>query len=1330
MGVEITGPRAYEYQYTVTVWMTLRFLDKEEEKVFVENKGFEDAFLTYLSEENEYFIDIQVKERSENITLEEFCEWLAHFEKRKTDTFLLKQVQQTNHKVVFITNNRCTDKVSIFLKESGNRKKLKKEELSEIKENILSSLDDKSGIGKIRYHVLNDFLHNIADSDFRKILNNVCLIENVSSEVVEEKIFKILKENYYVPQVVCKDVLNQMLEVVRVGRDTGKDIVPDIKQIIKAKSMQRILPEDSKYCVRELMETLTRKLEEEQILLLTGVPFSGKTYLAKAIAQVQLEQGYLIKRAESLVKDDEAYNFLWSKENDSRLLLLEDPFGHLCMCEDSLQEWDQLNRLISECVSKNRKIIVTSRNDILLEVCRGSDIGECSIRSHAWNNVDMNSIDEAKIVWEKYYGESEQSQEIFDRLKNFFEQQNMKTFLEIGEIAHLYTSSPEILKLLEMDDEQIVQGASLSAEEICRKIDAYGAEHKKIFMLLGGLCTTIKTISIRDFAYILYGENLKLSIRSNKEHVTVTIGGTDESDEEIQNFPIYDNQYALKQQERDIIREFCDKGYIYRDKVAKELSFKHPLYHYASIVLLKKELEDDWENETWVEYFNKAIGSLARNAALCALDMLMKYFDLNQQVLECFVDGSNSIFPAVRDSAVSFLDKHFDDLDEKMQREFISNIGRNKVAEQYLNWSGDECWYQLSNSFHRGFAMLWEELRRDSKNLEIIEQKISRGEHISKRETYQILHSNDASKLPLEFLEDAFLKEEVIIRSKAIYYIFSVYGENVNDYQEKYLKQFENYAVIYEILRGSLINWENLSSERKRIIIDYIKKQLERKSVAIAVKEFMEEFGDEYNYNFRLWKDCSVEERKKLWKVWAELFAQWLKFFPAKYISAHQSHIVYTAWQSLEYLKNETEIIVVAQAWIDWLKDYMKYHDADDYGMSVMSYLLMGTADTAALREGMIEQIMQEKDTNIITSHFSNIITNWEVLCDDEKESVCNFLAKKERKDYKWIQAVCLVQKHVPEEVQIAICGRKFLEEESKEILEVLLEEEILEECLSVYCGFPQPLWWNGYHHKASYFKWDGVITELLKKETFSQSYYIALREFIEALYNQETCRFIDGYCLYKQILQNKEIRKNIFDRLAYCVTINQDCKKMWDDLLMSSTEEEKREYFNVINDMIELFEIKHMRYGGLLKEFGLEDIKKYVLPNFPDDQFIIRLCECIMNLCKNKWFVKTINISYENGNSIEADVEKETEIKRKLKEVIATIYKESNVHLLFTGEVVKLITRELNIEFPELDSILEQHKDQYWTRYDKVKKEFEEKCPLSINDSYPLRNWCHTEKE
>lgn len=48
-------------------------------------------------------------------------------------------------------------------------------------------------------------------------------------------------------------------------------------------------------------------------------------------------------------------------------------------------------------------------------------------------------------------------------------------------------------------------------------------------------------------------------------------------------------------------------------------------------------------------------------------------------------------------------------------------------------------------------------------------------------------------------------------------------------------------------------------------------------------------------------------------------------------------------------------------------------------------------------------------------------------------------------------------------------------------------------------------------------------------------------------------------------------------------------------------TEEEKREYFNVINDIIELFEIKHISYGGLLKEFGLEDIKKYVLPNFPN---------------------------------------------------------------------------------------------------------------------------------
>lgn len=112
---------------------------------------------------------------------------------------------------------------------------------------------------------------------------------------------------------------------------------------------------------------------------------------------------------------------------------------------------------------------------------------------------------------------------------------------------------------------------------------------------------------------------------------------------------------------------------------------------------------------------------------------------------------------------------------------------------------------------------------------------------------------------------------------------------------------------------------------------------------------------------------------------------------------------------------------------------------------------------------------------------------------------------------------------------------------------------------LTYFCGFPQPLWFNGYHHSGKYSLWDGVMMEVLKKDIVDENYNISLREMIDELYNNNDHRFVNGYDVYKEMLSDEEKRKQIFERLAYTsVTQNQDNKKMWDELLQACSEEEK----------------------------------------------------------------------------------------------------------------------------------------------------------------------------
>lgn len=47
MSVEIVGAQGFDYQYTVTLYMILQYLEMDHFEVLVENNSFEDAKLSY-----------------------------------------------------------------------------------------------------------------------------------------------------------------------------------------------------------------------------------------------------------------------------------------------------------------------------------------------------------------------------------------------------------------------------------------------------------------------------------------------------------------------------------------------------------------------------------------------------------------------------------------------------------------------------------------------------------------------------------------------------------------------------------------------------------------------------------------------------------------------------------------------------------------------------------------------------------------------------------------------------------------------------------------------------------------------------------------------------------------------------------------------------------------------------------------------------------------------------------------------------------------------------------------------------------------------------------
>ena len=137
--------------------------------------------------------------------------------------------------------------------------------------------------------------------------------------------------------------------------------------------------------------------------------------------------------------------------------------------------------------------------------------------------------------------------------------------MEIGEMRHLLLSVQNINVLTHMSTDEIIKQARISSEEVCRKIKSYGETYKDIFILLGCFCNTVRSVSVKDLAYILCSNEESVSIRQKmEEEVTVSIGDRQKNSHIHQEFPVYAQMPKLDEDIISILRVLCEKGYIYK----------------------------------------------------------------------------------------------------------------------------------------------------------------------------------------------------------------------------------------------------------------------------------------------------------------------------------------------------------------------------------------------------------------------------------------------------------------------------------------------------------------------------------------------------------------------------------------------------------------------------------------------------------------------------------------------------------------------------------------------------------------------------------------------
>ena len=1266
----------FKYQEIATIYCILKYISKKNLEIYIEKQNEEDAQVIL---DKKHIIDLQFKNKiGKQITIEEFCKWLSNFEGNKLDIHLLKKlVEDKNRKIIFMTSGRCKDDTYIFTDKC--KKNLTKKDLTKIKEKLKKVKADGLKLKEEREKFQKGYIENLEDNDLKEALSRVEIQENFDEERLKDEITKLFQKNFYISKNSIDLAVGEMKKLMFENFGNDNSITDEIIAIIDKYRENKI--SNPEHIKRKEESRCIDILEENKILLLTGVTYCGKTELAKEIAQEYRDKNY-----ETIIDSniEKIFSFgINDRKIQNKLLILEDPFGNVEVSTNKNNILSKFRELVNEVSKKNnRKLIVTTRKDILFETMKKNKIEDCKINKYKWIDLTNKNSDEVKQLWKLHTDNSIEMEEMYNKISR--ELNKKEKNLQFGHITNIF-NSVEKEELKEKSLEEIVKMAMIDSETIAGIIRERGDLAIEFFIKLGMICNTNKSISKKRLKNIL---NTKNDIENYEKKLKKFLNLESNINDE------WDSEY---QKEFDYLKK---RGLIKEDYNG-EITFTHPIYHYASYMLLEEEYRETKEKkELLIVKIERLLYFPFSDMNLCTLDFIEKLYEktLDKELKSIILNGLDDIFPSVKAEIITFFSNNFMDLSLREKENFVYLVSRSKK----IYWNKGIAYYDLNGSFLSWNVHVPQQNNIDNKNLNDI---------ISSEKIFSLINKPQVS---LETLEKALEYDEIFIRSMAIGKIFEKYAYSLNKI-DKYLLNYEHPDYIYSLFINVINNWEKYNSEFKDKIKNYIFKNLSNIVLLLRMEYFLSNFS---------WKKLDLEEclKKELWEIWFEVSEFYFDNCSFEYVTMNNITLTKDAIFSLDYITEEKKVIEFAEKWLVWLEQFeipnteefydfleesKKFAEQYKHYFWVMIYLLEGIEKKDECRKELFQKILKTESTFILTVSIWVAVNRWNDLYDDEKNMILNLL-KSDRNDVKWIKAISLNIDNIPNEIQKEVLGIE-INQNIPEIVDKLIEENILEECLNIYCGYSQPLYWMGYHHQNSEL-WDEVILEVLKRDQLNKSYEIALREFIDWINEGEKENIENLLKIYSfEILnENTEKTKQVFREISY-ITVIKGIKIellsgnmiiwsgniLWEiffNFIKNKSLIEYKKYLNNIVDEIELFE----RYQFIDKLFDKEVFNE-ILDRLNNDKLIIKKCS---------------KLSLENLTKKE---------KKEFLEEIIGIYKHQSVRLRksnfdLENFIYKKFEKSDNDE--NQNYLLELIKENEYKIYD------EAQCIKKYNRFYKLKNW------
>lgn len=835
-------------------------------------------------------------------------------------------------------------------------------------------------------------------------------------------------------------------DIKTVSSDT-KDIKKIVTELARPerRSIESFLDKD--FLFREEIETVSSSLELRNVALLSGMSFCGKSQVAIFMVKQCVADGFDFQIGDDV---NEAIRYLRSSDS-RRLFLLEDPFGHIPGIDDAAsKKWLEISRLISS-LTDNKKLIITSRTDVLLMTRGAPSLLKCNFGSDNWFDLTINKGETLKVIWCKLCKSHNVDDLVKKKILEYINVAKKDGLLQPGELSYLAQNYGN-LDLI--SSEKLIRFARVDSHNIAMTFRSLKAEIQRVFMLLGICASATRPVHLKELAFALLEIDAVPGYKGLKETELKVYTLRERDSHSCTPFPTYPDNLSL-----DLSAEIKESlGYLencgYIQVVNSTVWFTHPTYSEASRILC---LDPSFEKrEFLLASIRKMLGSVSTSASFRSSRQITFIYentevnDVKPKLLELAIEGfERSVFPSVRDELFTFLLKHRLDLSGDDSRRLLRYTESDSSNDE-ICWEGptpylvdDFKFYEFSDKSgcddldKLGIVGLLNDKKEAPKNLVW--------------DYLECLKSGFTDSLPDHNGQIQILSyEEAFIRSEAAFALTS------RQFPPKEISDIifndSHPSVAFHAIKGMIQGSPFYSEAEVDQCIQLIIEALKRTEVIIRANNLLTTFGIGYQSESIGWSSLSDEGKSVVWKVWGSIFPFFLDHYPPELRVRNTGRFGSTINSSKAYI-NPDQAIKIANSYFNWIESILTQRVPDTHEFAVVSYLIDTCDKDSAVRLDLFKRIFQVKDTSMTLYSLSWSLSSWNKLSENEKQLILD-IQQSDRIDRRWILATILTATKLPEEITNLLFGSpKFLKLPASDMAKELDSEGYLNDSLSVFCG-------------------------------------------------------------------------------------------------------------------------------------------------------------------------------------------------------------------------------------------------------------------------------------